>query len=82
VSRKSELILSVLNEAERIVIDIVRKQGKDKVDQRKIVAQSGFSKAKVSRIIQSLESRGVVSVEKMGRKNRITLRKLSFKEKL
>lgn len=80
MSRKSELILSVLNEAERIVINIVRKQGKDKVDQRKIVTQSGFSKAKVSRIIQSLESRGVVSVEKRGRKNKISLRKISFKE--
>jgi len=80
MSKKSELILSVLNEAERTVIDIIRKQGKDKVDQRKIVAQSGFSKAKVSRIIQSLESRGVVSVEKTGRKNRVSLRKISFKE--
>jgi len=80
MSRKSELILSVLNEAERIVIDIIKKQGKDKVDQRKIVAQSGFSKAKVSRIIQSLESRGVVSVEKVGRKNRISLKKISFKK--
>jgi predicted transcriptional regulator len=80
MSKRSELILSVLNEAERIVIDIVRKQGKDKVDQRKIVAQSGFSKAKVSRIIRSLESRGVISVEKIGRKNRISLRKISFKE--
>ena len=80
MSRKSELILSVLNEAERIVVDIIRKQGKDKVDQRRIVAQSGFSKAKVSRIIQSLESRGIVSVEKVGRRNRISLRKMSFKE--
>ncbi len=80
MSKKSELILSVLNEAERIVINIIKKQGKDKVDQRKIVAQSGFSKAKVSRIIQSLEGRGVVSVEKTGRKNRISLRKISFKE--
>ncbi len=80
MSKKSELILSVLNEAERIVINIIKKQGKDKVDQRKIVAQSGFSKAKVSRIIQSLEGRGVVSVEKTGRKNRISLKKISFKE--
>jgi len=80
MSRKSELILSVLNEAERIVVGIIKKQGKDKVDQRKIVAQSGFSKAKVSRIVQSLESRGVVSVKRVGRKNRISLRKISFKE--
>jgi len=82
MSKKSELILSVLNEAERIVIDIIKKQGKDNVDQRKIVAQSGFSKAKVSRIIRSLEDRGVVSVEKTGRKNRISLKKILFKKKL
>jgi len=80
MSRKSELILSVLNEAERIVIDIITKLGKEKVDQRKIVAQSGFSKAKVSRIIQSLESRGVVSVEKLGRKNRVSLKKILSSE--
>jgi len=80
MSKKSELILSVLNEAERTVINIIKKHGKDKVDQRKIVAQSGFSKAKVSRIVQSLVSRGVVSVEKTGRKNRISLKKISFKE--
>jgi uncharacterized membrane protein len=80
-SKKSDLILSVLNEAERMVVDIIKKQGKDNIDQRKIVAQSGFSKAKVSRIVQSLESRGVVSVEKRGRKNRISLRNISFKEK-
>jgi len=79
-SKKSELILSVLNEAERVVVDIIRKQGKDKVDQRKIVTRSGFSKAKVSRIVKSLESRGVVSVEKIGRKNRISLKKISFKK--
>jgi hypothetical protein len=76
MSRKPELILSVLNEAERIVVDIITKLGKEKVDQRKIVAQSGFSKAKVSRVIQSLEGRGVVSVEKLGRKNRISLKKI------
>jgi len=80
MSRKSELILSVLNEAERIVIDIISTLGKEKVDQRKIVAQSGFSKAKVSRIIQSLESRGVVSVERLGRKNRVSLKKILSRE--
>jgi uncharacterized membrane protein len=80
MSRKSELILSVLNEAERIVVDLITKLGKEKVDQRKIVAQSGFSKAKVSRIIQSLESRGVVSVEKLGRKNRVSLKKILSNE--
>ncbi len=76
MSPKPELILSVLNEAERMIVDIINKLGKENVDQRKIVAQSGFSKAKVSRIVQSLEGRGVISVEKLGRKNRITLKKI------
>jgi hypothetical protein len=39
-----------------------------------------FSKAKVSRIIQGLQARGVVDVERTGRKNRISLRKTMFKE--
>jgi uncharacterized membrane protein len=76
ISKKSELVLSVLNEAERIVIDIIKKEGGKKVDQRKIVARSGFSKAKVSRIIKSLGDRGVISVERVGRKNRVSLKKI------
>jgi len=78
--KKTELVLSVLNESERMIIDVIRKEGKEKVDQRKIVSSSGFSKAKVSRIIQGLQGRGVVDVERMGRKNRVSLKKIIFKE--
>jgi uncharacterized membrane protein len=78
--KKTELVLSVLNESERMIVDIIRKEGKERVDQRKIVSSSGFSKAKVSRIIQGLQGRGVVDVERMGRKNRVSLRKIIFKE--
>lgn len=80
VSKRSELILSVLNESERMIVDIIKKEGKEKVDQRKIVSLSGFSKAKVSRIIQSLVGRGVVKVERIGRRNRVSLRKIVLKE--
>jgi len=80
VSKRTELVLSVLNENEKIVVDIIRKEGKEKVDQRKIVALSGFSKAKVSRIIDSLVGRGVIKVERIGRRNKITLKKIAFKE--
>ena len=72
VSKKSKLILSVLNENERRVVEIIKG---GVVDQRKIVKLSGFSKAKVSRIIQSLESRGIVKVERIGRRNKVTLKK-------
>jgi uncharacterized membrane protein len=75
-SKKSELVLSVLNEGERMVVDIIKKEGKNEVDQRKIVAQAGFSKAKVSRIVQSLVGRGVVDVERVGKRNKITLKKI------
>jgi predicted transcriptional regulator len=78
--KRTELVLSVLNEGERMIVDIIRKEGKERVDQRKIVSLSGFSKAKVSRIIQGLQGRGVIDVERTGRKNRVSLRKMMFKE--
>jgi hypothetical protein len=80
IPKKTDLVLSVLNEGERMIVDIIRKEGNERVDQRKIVSSSGFSKAKVSRIIQGLQGRGVVDVERTGRKNRVTLRKMMFKE--
>ncbi len=74
-TKRSELILSVLNENEKMVVDIIKNEKKQPVDQRRIVAHSGFSKAKVSRLIQSLGERGVVEVERVGRKNKIILKK-------
>jgi len=80
VSKKSELVLSVLNESERLVVDVIRKEKKNQVDQRRIVNLSGFSKAKVSRVIQNLEERGIVESERIGRKNKVTLKKKFMKE--
>jgi len=80
IRKKPELVLSVLNEAERMVVEILQNQPEEEVDQRKIVGLSGFSKAKVSRIIQSLEERGVVESIRMGRKNKIVLKKKFVKE--
>ncbi|MCS7135123.1 MAG: hypothetical protein NZ893_01655 [Candidatus Aenigmarchaeota archaeon] len=60
IKRKQEVVLSVLNEAERTIVEILQNQPEEEVDQRNIVTLSGFSKAKVSRIIKSLEERGVV----------------------
>ena len=80
VSKKSELVLSVLNESERLVVDIIQKEKKKQVDQRRIVNLSGFSKAKVSRAIRSLEERGIVESERIGRRNKITLKKKFLKE--
>ncbi|MEM5801181.1 MAG: hypothetical protein QW350_02245 [Candidatus Aenigmatarchaeota archaeon] len=80
IKKKPELVLSVLNEAERMVVEILQSQPEEEVDQRKIVNLSGFSKAKVSRIIQSLEERGVIESIRYGRKNKIKLKKKFVKE--
>lgn len=80
VSKRSELVLSVLNENERMIIDAIKRMKKKHVNQRRLVASSGFSKAKVSRIIKSLEERGVIKVERIGRTNRINLKKKFLKK--
>ncbi len=79
ISKRSKVFLSVLNEAERIIVNIIQEQGGNDVDQRKLVRQSGFSKAKVSRILQSLEERGVISRVRVGRRKKVTLEK-EFRE--
>ncbi len=80
ISKRKGVVLSVLNENERNVVDIIQKQEAEKVDQRQIVTLSGFSKAKVSRIIQSLEQRGLVETERIGRKNRVKLKRRLLEE--
>jgi len=81
VSKRSAVVFSVLNEPERIIVNLIQNNGKKSVDQRTLVKSSGFSKAKVSRIVQSLEARGVVSVVRSGRKNKLALKKKFIEEK-
>ena len=80
LARRSQIVLSVLNENERAIIDLIKKQPMDKIDQRKIVSVTGFSKAKVSRIIQDLEERRMVERKKIGRKNMVYLKSAKLKE--
>jgi len=76
--KRTEMVLSILNEQEKILVNII-KNSKKNIDQRKLVAISGFSKAKVSRIVKSLEERGVILVQRLGRKNKIKLKKKFIK---
>ena len=43
------------------------------IDQREIVKTTDFSKAKVSRVLRSLESRGIVEVTPKGRTKKVKL---------
>jgi len=77
ISERRRLVLSVLNEDERLIIDILTKN-EGKIDQRRLVDISDFSKAKVSRLVQDLLNRGLIEVKRVGRKNKITLKKHLF----
>ncbi len=71
--KKSEkLVLSVLDEYERKVVDILLASNSP-LNQRKVVQETNFSKAKVSRVVKSLAERGLVEVERRGRTNILKL---------
>ncbi|MCD6403346.1 MAG: winged helix-turn-helix transcriptional regulator [Candidatus Aenigmarchaeota archaeon] len=72
---KKEEVLSILNLDEKIIVDLIRSHG-GKIDQRELVKFTDFSKAKVSRIIKDLKERGIVEVERRGRKNKVYLKEI------
>lgn len=74
-------ILPVLTDSERKVVKIVLRE-KGSVDQRQIVKETDFSKAKVSRVISDLVNRGILEKETRGRKNLIRLKRSIKPEKI
>jgi uncharacterized membrane protein len=63
--------IDILKEDEQSILKmIIDEEG---IEQRKIQDETGFSKAKVSKIISELEKRGAVRKEQIGRKNRLYL---------
>ena len=75
--RSEELVLSVLDEYERKVMNIIAEAGE--IKQRKVVQLTNLSKAKVSRIVKRLAERGLIEVERIGRTNRLRLVKKKFR---
>jgi uncharacterized membrane protein len=70
---KGRVIASVLNADEKRIVDIISASGTGAL-QKHVVKESGFSKAKVSRLVKSLGSRNIVKIEPVsGRENRILL---------
>jgi uncharacterized membrane protein len=79
LKKTDEVVLSVLDEYERKIVDIISKGGE--IKQKKIVELTDLSKAKVSRVIKSLAERGIIEVEHSGRTNRVKLSKKPFQPK-
>ncbi|HLD78171.1 MAG TPA: MarR family transcriptional regulator [archaeon] len=71
--RARSAVAAVLNPDEHRLIGILKAKG-GKALQKMLVRETDFSKAKVSRLVNSLKSRGIVAVEAVsGRENRIVL---------
>jgi len=70
--KKMKVKIEVLRGDEKKVMEIVYKH--KEIDQKEIVRITDFSKAKVSKIVMSLEKRGLIEVERRGRKNIIRVR--------
>ncbi|MBI2971265.1 MAG: hypothetical protein HYY37_02485 [Candidatus Aenigmarchaeota archaeon] len=79
--RRYDEVLPVLTEGERKVVEILLREKKD-TDQRRLVTELDYSKAKVSRIVQNLVQRGLIESVRKGRTNLIRLKKLKKTEEM
>ncbi len=67
-------ILPLLKEDEKeVLLNIIEKEGE--CEQRNLVKELDYSKAKISRLVKDLEERNLIKKIKEGRKNRLVLKK-------
>jgi uncharacterized membrane protein len=76
VIKPEKVVLKVLDGYERKVFEAVKKAGS--IKQGKIVELTGISKAKVSRVVKSLEAKGLLKTERRGRTKLVALKKKVF----
>jgi len=73
-NKNMKIILPILKKDEKIIFDTITKHGSG-INQKLIVENSGYSKAKVSKVLKSLEERGILKLERIGRKNKVHIDK-------
>lgn len=69
--KKEELFMRGLDEDERRVVRLLKAE---KEDQKEIQNELGFSKVKMTRVVQKLEGKGLIRKEKTGRRNKLFLK--------
>ncbi|MBU4202337.1 MAG: hypothetical protein L6243_06490 [Candidatus Altiarchaeales archaeon] len=73
ISQKQlDKVLNVLPDDERAIIQLLVRE--KKMEQTYLVAESGLSKVKVSRVLSKLEQRGIVEKKPLGNTNLVKLR--------
>lgn len=75
----ARFILPVLKDDEKRVWEAITKHGNG-VNQKIVVRESNYSKSKVSKVLKSLQERGLVKLERMGRTNKVYLAGKSMKK--
>ena len=70
-------VIPVLKEDERKIVEVLQSYG-GRCKQRKIVADTEYSKARVSRLVHSLRERGILEVLPKGRTNEVVLKELKM----
>ena len=68
-----EKVLSTLSEDERKVYEIIKSKG-GKVYQSSLPARTGYSKVKITRILDKMESKGLIERVRKGMSNMIVLK--------
>ncbi|MEM5804820.1 MAG: hypothetical protein QXU82_03185 [Candidatus Aenigmatarchaeota archaeon] len=67
-----KMFIPVLKKDEKMIVEKLM-SSKGFTNQKTLVEESGYSKAKVSKLLKSLEERGIVKTERLGRKNKVFL---------
>ncbi len=70
---RAKVILAVLNEEERKIVEFLLRQRNKEATQKRIARELDLSKSKASRLLRGLEQRGVVKLTRSGRTNRVKL---------
>ncbi len=76
--KKSKMVLSVLKGDERSILEAIQEKGEN-CRQRDIVKITDFSKARISRILEDMEKRGIVERTRSGRTNRVRIKDATLK---
>lgn len=75
-----KMLIPVLKRDEKMIVEKLM-SSRGFTNQKILVEESGYSKSKVSKLLKSLEERGIVKTERIGRKNKVFLsRNLDKKE--
>ncbi|MBU3904670.1 MAG: hypothetical protein KJ906_00780 [Nanoarchaeota archaeon] len=82
VSKKKDvkIVIPILKPDEKLIFETVIKHDSG-VKQKIVVQESGYSKAKVSKVLTNLQERGLLKLERTGRTNKIYYEE-KFKNKL